>query len=131
MKFEEDDPRAWAAKAERDWLVAQKLLPEEAFYPDIICFHCQQAAEKFLKALWIHHGIMVQKTHDLPLLLNGLAKFEPAIDRAFYDRALTLNGYSVISRYPGKTDDPPPAEVAEAMAAARFFREFALNIVQP
>jgi HEPN domain-containing protein len=41
----------WAQKAERDWEVAHKLAAEKPPPRDIVCFHCQQAAEKYLKAL--------------------------------------------------------------------------------
>ncbi|TGO02012.1 hypothetical protein PN36_32105 [Candidatus Thiomargarita nelsonii] len=40
--------------------------------PDIhlttVCFHAQQAVEKFLKAVLIRHGVELRRTHDLEAL---------------------------------------------------------------
>jgi hypothetical protein len=38
------------------------------YYPlpsEIICYHCQQSAEKFLKAVLVMQGIRPPKTYDL------------------------------------------------------------------
>ena len=41
----------WVLKAEEDIEVARKLAAEAKPHRDAVCFHCQQAAEKYLKAL--------------------------------------------------------------------------------
>lgn len=43
----------------------------KAAYPrwGIICFHAQQAAEKYLKAIVVFHGVVPERTHDLRKLL--------------------------------------------------------------
>jgi HEPN domain-containing protein len=38
---------------------------------DIICYHCSQAVEKYLKGYLIYNDIVPQKTHDL-LFLNNI-----------------------------------------------------------
>ena len=48
-----------------------------------ICFHFQQAAEKYLKAYIIHNNLEFWKTHDLPLLLKQCV----SIDSAFKNYA--------------------------------------------
>jgi HEPN domain-containing protein len=64
-----------------------------------VCFHCQQAAEKYLKALLQERGAVVPRTHDLDRLLLSLlpqdAKLRP-LRRGL--RALTR--YAVEYRYP-------------------------------
>src|ERR1700680_2989623 len=62
----------WVHKAEKDWEVAHKLAGESPAPRDIVCFHCQQAAEKYLKALLQEGGLAVPKTHDLVNVLNLL-----------------------------------------------------------
>ena len=42
--------RQVGSKGERDWEVAHKLAGENPPPRDIVCFHCQQAAEKYVKA---------------------------------------------------------------------------------
>ena len=39
---------------------------------EIICFHCQQSAEKAIKALFILKEIEVIKIHDLGMLIKIL-----------------------------------------------------------
>lgn len=52
-------------KGGEDLLAAQALLNNADIADDIIGFHCQQAVEKFLKAILANHGIEFRKTHDL------------------------------------------------------------------
>ena len=52
------DVQRWLDFAENDLAVAKHLL--ETFHPkplEIICYHCQQAAEKAIKAVYITLGI--------------------------------------------------------------------------
>lgn len=48
--------RKWVAKAEEDLLAAETLLQQEPVLASVVCFHSQQAAEKYLKALLALHG---------------------------------------------------------------------------
>jgi HEPN domain-containing protein len=41
----------WVEKAETDFLAAKALAREVLPLHEPVCFHCQQAAEKYLKAL--------------------------------------------------------------------------------
>jgi HEPN domain-containing protein len=45
-----DLARQWIAKAHNDLLTVENNLNAEQIPFDTVCFHCQQAAEKFLKA---------------------------------------------------------------------------------
>ena len=47
---------SWLQKAENDILSAQRLLEIEPMILDNACFHCQQAAEKSLKAFLHYKG---------------------------------------------------------------------------
>lgn len=59
--------RALAGKAERDLLIARHTLelPDDVCPFDGACFHAQQCAEKYLKALLVHRGIEYPFIHDL------------------------------------------------------------------
>jgi HEPN domain-containing protein len=46
-------------------------------FHDHACFHCQQSAEKYLKARLEEAGIMSPRTHDLKNLLPLLLPVEP------------------------------------------------------
>jgi HEPN domain-containing protein len=52
-----------------------------ATHDHIICFHCQQAVEKYLKGFLILYDVESERTHDLNLLC-GLCK---GIDAAFVE----------------------------------------------
>ena len=58
----------WVDKAEKDYRVALMLARRHEPFHDTVCFHCQQSAEKYLKALLQEWGLPVPRTHNLPAL---------------------------------------------------------------
>jgi len=60
----------WFHKAENDLLNVKNNLRAERYAPDTVCFHCQQAAEKYLKGFLAWHETPFSKTHDLLELLK-------------------------------------------------------------
>lgn len=63
--------RQWIAKAGRDLRSAKRLFSDTPPLLDTAAYHCQQAAEKALKAFLAMHDIPFQKTHLLaPLVLQ-------------------------------------------------------------
>lgn len=64
-------PGDWLARAKGDLALARLPLPQGGFYEDL-CFHAQQAAEKALKAVYLHYGGAFRYTHDLEELVTGL-----------------------------------------------------------
>jgi len=67
---------------------------------DTICFHCQQTAEKYLKALLQELGGIVPRTHDLELVLERLRPDHPELG-SLRRVLLILNPSAVDYRYPG------------------------------
>ena len=96
----EDITDEWLTYARTD-LSAAKHLTQMAPQPmEIICFHCQQSAEKALKAYLTTRDIRPPKTHDLDELL-ALAGKNKAIEN-LREETIYLNDYSVMIRYPGE-----------------------------
>ena len=62
----------WVRKAEEDYQVAVKLRRGDGPFHNAVYFHCQQSAEKYLKALMEERGLGVPKTHDLDELCTLL-----------------------------------------------------------
>ena len=60
----------WIKKAEADLRCARLLAKEVRRDNDLICFHCQQSAEKYLKAFLQELGAPVPRTHSLDYLLE-------------------------------------------------------------
>jgi HEPN domain-containing protein len=78
---------------------------------DGVCFHCQQAAEKYLKAIMQELGLAIPRTHALEDLLNLLLPHHPVLDS--FRRGLSfLTGFAVETRYPGKTARKRQADAA-------------------
>jgi len=50
------DVQAWVAKADEDRLCLENELKAEHTPWSVVCFHAQQAAEKYLKAFLVFHG---------------------------------------------------------------------------
>ena len=92
----------WLDIADRDLGVAKHLFSLYRPMPlEIICYQCQQCAEKALKALYIFLDIPggVPKTHDLSLLLDQMHNAVSVAD-AYYDLADQLTPYGTAARYP-------------------------------
>ena len=57
--------KEWIKKAEQDYVLARQGSRSKVPVHDGVCFHCQQCAEKYLKALVKEQGLVVPRTHDL------------------------------------------------------------------
>lgn len=69
----------WIDKAEKDLLTAEHEMTFADRVTESICFHCQQAAEKFLKAYLIHLDIPFPKTHEIGELITRCEKEDSQI----------------------------------------------------
>lgn len=65
MKTKKELIKNWIKKAKKDLLSAEHELSFPDAVTESICFHCQQAAEKFLKAYLIFLDISFTKTHEI------------------------------------------------------------------
>jgi HEPN domain-containing protein len=93
----EDLAKGWIRKAESDLAEARRTIDSEGPY-DTACFHCQQAAEKFLKAVLAWQGEKIPKTHDIEELILLCAKKSPFFKK-FDFPAEELSAYAVEMRY--------------------------------
>lgn len=110
-------------KGEQDLVAARALADNPDIAPDIIGFHCQQAVEKFLKAVLVSGGVSFRKTHDLIELLgiledNGLPLPE---NRDALDE---LEPYAVTARY-DFFDEPVHFDRKQAVRTAESVRNWA------
>ena len=71
--------RAWMAKARSDLGTAKKLAGGPDAYLDTAIYHCQQAAEKAIKALLVQHDLRFEKTHDLEVLIARAIPAAPTL----------------------------------------------------
>ena len=114
--------RQWLARADNDLETAKFLFASGRPFFSAICFHSQQAAEKYLKALLTWHQIEFPKTHDLDLLLTLIASIDSALAASLTEVAL-LNPYGVEIRYPGDVPETTGKDAEEAMRLADKVQE--------
>jgi HEPN domain-containing protein len=97
--LEDQEVSAWIAKATEDWRVASILLAQPDPIHDAVAFHCQQAAEKLLKAVLVARAENPPRTHDLEALFDLVAPGrEPSTELA--DALGYLTAFAVMPRYP-------------------------------
>ncbi|MDY0392051.1 MAG: HEPN domain-containing protein [Candidatus Bipolaricaulis sp.] len=117
MKSRGDLAQGWLEKARRDLITAERELERLPTFTDIVCFHCQQAVEKGLKALLIVHGITPPKTHALEDLALLVSQAEPEAE-SFARELAALTPYAVTARHP-EFSEPTKEEAQSAIDIAR------------
>jgi HEPN domain-containing protein len=119
---EVDEMFEWVKYAEEDLILAKSALRRSKPLTIGSCFHSQQCAEKYFKAMLVSQNVEFPKTHDL-LILHALCA-DAGILTGFTKEDLgRLSGYAVRTRYPG--NQPTPAEAKDALEIAMFIRKFA------
>jgi HEPN domain-containing protein len=96
--------REWVEKAEEDFIAAVRLAQSrKTAVWNVVCFHCQQCVEKYLKACLQEVGAdMIPKSHNLLALLDLLLPLEPSW-KSMHPSLSLLNGFAVEFRYPGES----------------------------
>jgi len=124
--------QSWLLKAHSDLRSARALaaLPEPA--TDTAVYHCQQAAEKALKAYLAFRDQPLERTHDLEHLLELAARIDPTF-APLEPQAGDLNPYAAAFRYPGELDVlfPPITEVLAAIQDAQAMYDSVLKRIPP
>lgn len=90
--------------ADRDLAVAELIERDSPDFYESIGFHCQQAVEKYLKAVLVVYNLPVAYTHNLMRLLrdlNPIISFSAAEQAA----AISLLQFAVDLRY--ELDEAP------------------------
>lgn len=119
--------REWVTKAEADVRTAEREFAA-AMCPnyDDVCFHAQQCAEKYLKALLQARNTAFPRTHDLLELLHLIEPPERSLTE-LRDALATLSPYSAIFRYPGES--ATGAMAAQALERAQTVRSAARQLL--
>ena len=123
MTAEIELARQWRAKADNDLLNADNNLSSSKVPYDTVCFHCQQAAEKLLKAYLVGQGSTYPITHDLLMILEQILPLEPDAEQLRETLAL-LAPYAVEIRYPDDEFMPSAEDATEAREAAQKVRNW-------
>jgi len=111
--------REWIEKAEEDFEVAKRLKRAKKPLYNSVCFHCQQCAEKYIKAFLEEEGQYVPKSHDLVALITLSPSLKELLERK--EELEKLTGYAVAFRYPGAKASQKNAE--QCFFIASFIRK--------
>ena len=118
--------KSWLKKAEKDLLTAKHELSFSDAVIESICFHCQQAAEKYLKAYLVFRGIPFTKTHEIGELVTKCENKDREIS-ALKEEADKLTDYAIEIRYPEEWIEPTLEEAREAFEIANKIKIYVMN----
>lgn len=120
-----DDPTTWRRFADMDMEAARLISTVESSeaLASVICFHAQQAAEKYLKGLLVVHDEEPPRIHALPELLRRAILHVSDLDTINLEDAVNgLDQFYIPTRYPvevsGSTGPITSEDAAEALAWA-------------
>jgi HEPN domain-containing protein len=112
----------WVSKAEGDFATAgRELRARKSPNYDAVCFHAQQCAEKYLKAVLQENEKHIPKIHNLIELMLLCEEIDNSFEMLRAD-LVTMERFSVRTRYPGETAEKGDAQ--SAYAASRATRKF-------
>lgn len=120
-----DFVRGWLDRAGSDLEVVKLLMSTQGHY-EAVTFHCQQAAEKFLKAYLVRYQIEFRKTHDL----DELRKLAGRHDKTLSEEVSScgwLTPFGVEYRYPGDYREVSRDDAERAFMEAQKVREAVLK----
>ena len=125
MKGPPEVARGWFDKAESDLTAARILLAGPGPY-DAVCFHCQQAVEKYIKGFLCWRGSTFPFTHDLGRLAPLCEAADPTL-KLSTPEVIALTDYAVRLRYdngfwPSHKDGTDAVAVAERVRSAIMAR---------
>ena len=120
-------PQEWLARAKSNLAIARIAKPDEAVWEDL-CYNAQQAAEKAIKAVLQHKGILFRYIHELDELITNLENNGVAVPEEIKE-ADSLTQYAVELRYPGEDQPATEEEYQEALKIAERVYAWAEAII--
>lgn len=116
----------WLKKAQKDLISAKREMKFETPITETVCFHSQQAAEKFLKAYFVFLDIKILKSHNIATLISSIEQFDNEINE-LKESCDILTDYSVDIRYPDDIYEPSIEDANEAITLAETLKNYVLK----
>ena len=130
MRTKTDLVNNWILKAGKDLTSAEhEFTFGDDAVTETICFHSQQAAEKYLKAYLVYLEISFTKTHEIGELITKCESKDNEIG-ALKEEADILTDYAITVRYPDDFYIPEIEEAKEAYDLAIKLRDYILNKIE-
>lgn len=97
-RYPPEDPREWLNRARSNLELAKNSSSNDIYFEDL-CYNAQQAAEKAIKAVFIHNHIQYPPVHDLAALITILINNQVDVPDLVRQSA-RLTRFAVATRYP-------------------------------
>jgi len=128
-KYALPSAQAWFAIAERDVRSARILLQADPPVTEAAAFHCQQAAEKYLKGILAYHAVSPPGSSEIGLLLDQVHPHTKIFEPHRPDGE-QLTVFSLEKRSHVVVDPPSVDEASSALQTAERFQEIATGMIQ-
>ena len=124
--------RDWLTRASHDLYSARILAGARESPLDTAIYHCQQTAEKAVKAFLVSKEISPEKTHDIRKLTLEAVVHEPRFNEVM-DMAVALTPYAWEFRYPDDLAETYPTreEFDEALQHAQAIYDLTCSQHKP
>ena len=115
----------WFLRADEDLAVIEAIINEDNISPNSICFHAQQAGEKYLKGFLAHHALHVRKIHSFKTLIIECINIDQDF-KELLESASTLDQFYIESHYPDDYVEFSLAQAREGYVEAKKIKELIL-----
>jgi HEPN domain-containing protein len=110
--------RIWLKRAKSNLQIAKAGKGFEDILYEDLCFDCEQAVEKALKALLVSIDVSFPRTHSISHLIELIEEHNIKVPDEIMD-SISLSAYAVSTRYPGDFEPVDEQEYQEALETAK------------
>jgi HEPN domain-containing protein len=96
--------------------------------PDTAIYHCQQAAEKAVKAYLAFCDREIERVHDVEALIRSAASCDKRFT-GWIDVGIELTPYAHLYRYPGRALEPSREQFDRAASVSNGLYEFVVSLL--
>ncbi len=120
LKYANDDLKAGVLLFNND--------PDE--FKSIVCYHMEQAVEKYLKAYLIFNNKEINKTHDITELIENCKEIDIDFDNIYSFNANELTDYAVNMKYPSSSKVISLEDEKTAVSIANQVKSFVMEKIK-
>jgi HEPN domain-containing protein len=115
----------WYRKAEQDLEAAEILVSAVLTSYDVVAFHAQQCAEKYLKSYLVLLEQLPPKVHDIGVLITLVSEQDASFENLRSSE--TLSKYAVYTRYPNDFEVDSKEQAEKLLMEAKSVKDFVRN----
>jgi len=121
--------RIWLKRAKSNLGIAKAgKVFEDILYEDL-CFDCEQAVEKALKAMLVSIDVSFPRTHSIGHLIELIEEQNIVVPDEIKDSS-SLTAYAVSTRYPGDFEPVDEEEYQETLETAEKVFNWVRKIIE-